>query len=167
MPDLPIRLASDADLPGVMRLVEAVIAGMRAQSIEQWDEVYPAADTLSTDIADGALRTCAVGDDPVGAIFVIDEHHDPNWRVPWTPVNGPAAVVHRLMVHPRHQGRGLARALMEYAEGLARKRGCRAVHLDAFSQNPQALNLYRRLGYRQVGTVTLRKGSELDVKAQI
>jgi hypothetical protein len=26
------------------------------------------------------------------------------------------------------------------------------------SQNPQALNLYRRLGYRDVGTVTLRKG---------
>lgn len=158
MIDLDVRAATEADLPAVMRLVEAVIAGMRAQAIEQWDDIYPAADTFSKDIAAGALHTCAVADDAIGAVFVLDEHHDPNWQVQWTPVDGRVAVVHRLMVHPRHQGRGLARSLMEYAERLAAQRGYAAIHLDAFSQNPQALNLYRRLGYRDVGTVTLRKG---------
>lgn len=157
MVDLAVRAATDADLPAVMRLVEAVIAGMRARGIEQWDDVYPSADTLAADIAAGSLHVCAVGDDPLNAMFVLDEHHVPEWTVAWTTLD-VAAVVHRLMVHPRHQGQGLASALMDHAEDLARSRGYEAIHLDCFSRNPQALNLYRRRGYREVGTVMLRKG---------
>ena len=155
--DLDIRLATENDLPAVMRLVAACIGDMRSRGIEQWDDVYPAADTLAADIAAGSLHVCAFGDDALGAVFVLDEHHVPEWTVAWTTVDG-AAVVHRLMVHPRHQGQGLARSLMVYAEAVARERGYTAIHLDCFSQNPQALNLYRRLGYHEVGTVTLRKG---------
>src|SRR5688572_18254042 len=139
-----------------MRLVAACVAEMRSRGIEQWDDVYPAADVFAADIAAGTLHVCAVGADPIGAVFVVDEHHVPEWTVTWT--SDHAAVVHRLMVHPRHQGRGLAGALMRHAEAMARERGYEAIHLDCFSQNPQALNLYRRRGYREVGTVTLRKG---------
>jgi GNAT superfamily N-acetyltransferase len=157
MNGLQIRDATGGDLPAVMRLVDAVIADMRSRAIEQWDAVYPAADVFSADIAAGTLHVCAVAGDPMAAVFVLDEHHVPEWTVTWTATAG-AAVVHRLMVHPRHQGRGVAQALMDYAERLARDRGYTAIHLDCFSQNPQALNLYRRRGYGEAGTVMLRKG---------
>jgi ribosomal protein S18 acetylase RimI-like enzyme len=62
------------------------------------------------------------------------------------------------MVDPRFQGRGLAREFMRFAERLAAERTCDVIRLDAFTANARALQLYQGLGYRDVGSVTFRKG---------
>ena len=67
-------------------------------------------------------------------------------------------MVHRLMVDPRYQGRGIAGELMRFAEDRAGELGYDAIRLDAFSANPRALWLYQRLGYHDAGCVTFRKG---------
>lgn len=62
------------------------------------------------------------------------------------------ATVLRVQVHPRHQGRGLGRVLMEGVHDAGRRHGWEFLHLtvrggtgtDAF---------YARLGYREVGRI--------------
>lgn len=131
---------------------------MRAAGIEQWDEVYPDAAVFGRDLAAGTLHILREGDVLLGC-FTLDTAHDPLWQgMAWAVPADAAAVVHRLMVHPAAQGRGLARQLMAHAESLARSRGFRAVHLDCFTANPAALRLYERLGYRRIGTAMMRKG---------
>jgi len=65
------------------------------------------------------------------------------------------AEVLTIAVDPRHQGRGIARKLMQ--EGLFRLYSDRCSHLflEVDAANTAALNLYRGLGFRQVGE---RKG---------
>jgi ribosomal protein S18 acetylase RimI-like enzyme len=63
------------------------------------------------------------------------------------------------MIDPAYQRHGLARVLMAFVEHEARRRGCRAMRLDAFTQNPHALRLYEGLGYRDAGGIRLRKGA--------
>ena len=70
----------------------------------------------------------------------------------------PVRFVHRLMIHPDCQRRGLARHLMTFAEIAARRAGCGALRLDAFTGNAPSLGLYRGLGYEDVGAVRFRKG---------
>jgi GNAT superfamily N-acetyltransferase len=157
---LTIRVATDTDVDGIMALVHDCIVRMREQGIEQWDEIYPDRATILADIEAAALHVASMGDDPLAAVFTVDEHQDPRWAVAaWTITDTPIAVVHRLMVRPAHQGKGLARRLMEIAEGLARARGYAAVRLDCFSENPQALRLYQTLGYHDAGPAQLRKGT--------
>ncbi|MEQ2008606.1 MAG: GNAT family N-acetyltransferase [Limisphaerales bacterium] len=147
-----------ADLPHLLALKDACIARMRADGIEQWDEVYPDAAVISRDLAVGTLRVLREGDDILGCV-TLDTTHDPLWQgMAWSAAGEPAAAVHRLMVHPAAQGRGLAKQLMAHAESLARARGFRSIHLDCFTANPAALALYERLGYRRTGTATMRKG---------
>jgi ribosomal protein S18 acetylase RimI-like enzyme len=62
------------------------------------------------------------------------------------------------MIHPDCQRRGLARHLMRFAEIAARRAGCGALRLDAFTGNAPSLGLYRGLGYDDVGEVRFRKG---------
>ena len=59
--------------------------------------------------------------------------------------------VEMLCVDPKYRGRGLGERLLREAEGLAKSRGCKYVHLDTFSfQSP---GFYRKLGYRRFGQI--------------
>ncbi len=146
------------DLPDLLALKDACIARMRADGIEQWDEVYPDAAVFTRDLAAGTLHVMREGGGVI-ACLTLDTVHDPLWQgMAWSAAGEPAAVVHRLMVHPAAQGRGLAKQFMLHAEVLARAKGFRAIHLDCFTANPAALALYERLGYRRTGMAQMRKG---------
>jgi RimJ/RimL family protein N-acetyltransferase len=56
-----------------------------------------------------------------------------------------------VMVARDHRGRGIGRALMESAEGWARRAGVLKIELHVFPHNEVALALYDHLGYRRVG----------------
>ena len=156
--DVLLRMATEADVGAAMRLVRTCIDGMRRAGIEQWDDVYPDEATLRND---ARTDTMHIVEDASGiyGMFVVNEYQDREYAdVPWTLVDVPIAVVHRLMVAPDHQHRGVARQLMRAAEARAVELGYGAIRLDAFTQNPRALRLYADLGYRDAGGIRLRKG---------
>ena len=155
---LTLRPGTSADAAPLLQLVRDCIAAMRAAGIEQWDEVYPNAEVIAKDIAGGTVEVLCDGPEIVACI-TIDSHLEAMWQgLDWTPQSEPAAAVHRLMVHPSQQGRGIARQLMRHAEAVARQRGCRSIRLDTFPQNPAAMALYPGLGYRSTGRAMMRKG---------
>lgn len=155
---LGVELGILPALPALIALKDACIARMRADGIEQWDEVYPDAAVIVRDLAEGTLHVLREGSGVIACV-TLDTAHDPLWKgMDWSVAAESAAAVHRLMVHPAAQRRGLAKQLMAQAEALAKARGFRAIHLDCFTANPAALALYERLGYRRTGTATMRKG---------
>jgi GNAT superfamily N-acetyltransferase len=154
-----VRPAHDDDLTRMGDLLRDCVARMQAEGIDQWDDVYPTAATLMADVRGAALYVAAVGGRPVAGAFALDERQEPEYAaVAWTTGAGRVGVLHRLMVHPSCQGRGLGALLMRFAEARARRLGCETLRLDAFAANPRALRLYARLGYRDAGAVTFRKG---------
>jgi ribosomal protein S18 acetylase RimI-like enzyme len=131
---------------------------MRAAGIEQWDELYPNAGTIARDTEAGTLHVLCEAEAIIASI-TIDSNMDSLWQgMDWSVGSEPAAAVHRFMVHPWQQGRGLAKMLMLHAERVAIEQGCRSIRLDTFLQNPVAMALYPRLGYHRTGTATMRKG---------
>ena len=56
-----------------------------------------------------------------------------------------------IAVHPNHQGRGIASALLAEALMLAMERGASASLLEVRPSNTAALKLYQRFGYEVVG----------------
>jgi GNAT superfamily N-acetyltransferase len=153
-----IRLAEEEEIEGLMQLVGDCIAGMRDAGIDQWDDVYPDRRTLLSDAGGRTLFVATEGAAVVGMIVVNDYQNPEYGGVPWTLAGTRVAVVHRLMVHPRFQRKGIARELMRFAERRARELGYDVVRLDAFSKNPAALQLYHGTGYHDAGQVTFRKG---------
>lgn len=142
-----------------MVLLRDCIADMRRTGIDQWDEIYPSHKTLLTDIQAGTMHLGVHNRETLVGALVLNEFQDAEWsKAEWTIMTVPILVVHRLMVDPKHQGRGIARDLMQFAEAWARANGYRAIRLDAFSANLRALRLYRGLGYRDAGGASFRTG---------
>jgi ribosomal protein S18 acetylase RimI-like enzyme len=159
MDDLAIRLADDSDLDEVTSLLRACIGFMLSEGIDQWDDVYPSRTTVVNDIREKTLYLASRAGPPAAAM-VMNETQDDAWNAAhWSIDDVRVLVVHRLMVHPQHQGKGVAQQMMGFAERWGQAHGYGAIRLDAFSENPRALRLYERLGYRDAGGATFRKGA--------
>jgi GNAT superfamily N-acetyltransferase len=157
--EIGIDLARPEDVEPLLALLRSCIQHLRAQGLDQWDELYPDQATVESDVRSGAALVARQGSRILGVV-VLDEHQDPEYAdVSWQLSEGPVVVIHRLMVAPASEGRGLARNLMQAAEERASALGYRSVRLDAFTKNPRALSLYPRLGYRDAGGIQLRKGA--------
>jgi GNAT superfamily N-acetyltransferase len=59
----------------------------------------------------------------------------------------PLLNVHDVYVVPSLRGKGIARALFDYAERVARRRACCKMTLEVLSGNLRAQRLYRALGF--------------------
>lgn len=57
--------------------------------------------------------------------------------------------IDNIAVDPSHQGEGLGRGLLEFAEEEARRRGFDAIHLYTHERMTENRALYGRIGYRE------------------
>jgi GNAT superfamily N-acetyltransferase len=152
-------------VPATREAVEEVLALARSctdhlagSDIPQWDDLYPDRGSIESDVRDDSgLLARQHGE--VVAYLALDRIQDPQYaQVDWRLVDAPIAVVHRLMVSPAWQGRGLGQWCMAVAEQRATQAGCATMRLDAFTGNPRAVRLYASRGYRAAGVVNFRTG---------
>ena len=61
------------------------------------------------------------------------------------------AEIKRMFVDPDARGLSIGRRLMETIEALGREKGIAAVRLETGINQPEALGLYRRFCYREIG----------------
>jgi GNAT superfamily N-acetyltransferase len=153
-----IRLAISADLGALEGLLSACVQDLGMQGIDQWDDVYPTATIHAQDLRARTLYVLQRDETLLGCL-TLDETFDPLWQgLAWQAPDDAALAVHRLMIDPGHQGQGLGRRLMSFAELRTLELDKSALRLDAFLHNPAALRLYDGLGYRRAGMAQMRKG---------
>ena len=140
----------------IIAMTKLCAADLITKGISQWDENYPDLNTIQTDIHRGELFKYVLDDSIVG-IVVLNESQDPEYNeLNWiTPVHSRNLVVHRLAVHPEHQGKGIARKLMDFAEKKAKHDGYDSIRLDTFSQNKRNQKFYDNRSYQRTGEVYL------------
>lgn len=70
---------------------------------------------------------------------------------------GRDAFVDEFYLREEYRGRGWGRATMTFVENAARAAGIRTLHLEVVRKNAKALELYRRLGFREHHSTFLSK----------
>lgn len=152
-----IRSADMGDIERVTDIVRNATCQMEEQGIDQWDDIYPNRTTLRNDIENGHLHVIENKTGIAGFVTLspeeLPEYNDVHWIY-----CGRVLAVYRLTIAPEHQGRKLASRLMDFAEKEAESKGFDTIRLDVFTENPRAVALYERRGYREAGTVHFRKG---------
>ncbi len=150
-----LRLATRDDIPGLMEIVRAVVPAMRASGNLQWNDDYPNPEVFALDIEADHLWVAEIDGRVAGVIALTGtqdaEYADADWDI-----SQPAVVIHRLAVHPRHHGQGIAAALLYQAEEVARQRRVLYVRLDTNTRNEATQKLLPKLGYRSCGEINLK-----------
>jgi len=130
---------------------------MRENGIDQWDENYPDRVSIENDLTTKTLFAYREENEILG-IVVLNENQDEEYaEINWSTADSDRnIVVHRLAVHPTHQGKGIARKIMDFAEQFAEEQKYDAIRLDTFSQNPRNQRFYTNRGYTDLGPVYLK-----------
>jgi len=129
---------------------------MRAAGNFQWGDDYPNPEVFVNDIALKQLWVSEI-DGQIAGVSAITTDQDPEYADAGWDITEPAIVTHRLAVNPDFQGKGVAKALMEQAEHVARFAGTHILRVDTNSENKATQALFPKLGYAFSGEITLAK----------
>ena len=154
-----IKLATINDIPEIISTTRACAAYMIKNGIYQWNEHYPSEKAFKKDIKRNELYVLHEANKIIGTIVIstlMDEEYIP---IQWL-TNGNNIYIHRLSVHPNHQGKGYAQKLMTFAENHAKTTRFNSVRLDTFSQNKRNQKFYETRGYQKLGDIFFPKQSE-------
>jgi len=151
---MKIRLATQADIPGIMQIIGEVVPLMIASGNFQWDDTYPNATVFENDIVAGELWVVEV-DGTIAGLSAITTEQYPEYADVGLDINETAIVTHRLAVSTRFRGRGVAALLMQQAELVARQREIKTLRVDTNSANKATGALFPKIGYRFVGEMKL------------
>jgi ribosomal protein S18 acetylase RimI-like enzyme len=134
---MSIRLATPSDVPEIVRVVDAAyspyIPRMRRKPGPMLDD-YPArvqSGTAWVFDADGALA---------GLLVLLD--------------GADHLLLENIAVDPVHHGTGVGRALLQFTEAEAVRRGYSEVQLYTHQTMTENIALYLRIGYRETGRRT-------------
>lgn len=155
-----IEHAKISEIPEIMRLTRACAKAMIAQNIYQWNEHYPSQQAFLKDINRNELYVLKEKKKIIGTIVIstfMDEEYVP---IKWLTPSVNNYYIHRLAVHPDHQGKGHARRLMDYAEAFAKAKKAPSVRLDTFSKNSRNQLFYEARGYKKLGVIYFPKQSD-------
>ena len=156
--DICYEKAEPEDKDEIMRLIRAAVEKMNRDGIRQWDELYPDENTIQHDIENGELiKGSYCG--KIVVIYVINESCDDEYNdADWQYTGGAYRILHRLCVCPDFQNQGIAGSALRHIESVLSAEGIASLRLDAFLQNPYALSLYKKFGYRIAGYADWRMG---------
>ncbi|MBI5117154.1 GNAT family acetyltransferase [Candidatus Poribacteria bacterium] len=76
--------------------------------------------------------------------------------------DGHRGWINYLAVHPHHQRAGIAKHMMDEAEGRLRAVGCPKINLQVRSTNAAVIEFYKRIGFKTDDVVSLGKRLEPD-----
>ncbi len=152
---ITVRPARPEELDLLWALVCRAVRHMNALGNPQWGADYPRRSDYAADLSRGELYAAVVDGVPAGAACINTAEAPEYAAVPWTTVP-PAAVIHRMAVHPDLQGRGVGGALFAFAEAWARRGGLKSMRIDTYTLNRPMRSLIQRQGFVPAGNIRLR-----------
>lgn len=126
---------------------------LERNGIYQWVDIYPTKEIIEGDLTKGVLYVLKNGSDIFGAINISEEQEAEYQSVDWKFDDVRVLVIHRLVIDPKHQRKGYAQRLMNFAENYAEKKNYTSIRLDAYSQNTRVLEFYKKRNYHIRGNV--------------
>ncbi|TGV03491.1 GNAT family N-acetyltransferase [Flavivirga rizhaonensis] len=155
-----IRKGTLSDIDNIIEITKSCAAYMIRKNIYQWNEHYPNKQAFIKDIDRNELYVLEIENSIIGCVTIstfMDKEYIP---ILWLTENTNNIYIHRLAIHPTHQGKGYAQELMTFAETFAKKSGCVSVRLDTFSQNQRNQKFYEHRGYKRLGNIYFPKQSK-------
>ena len=155
-----IRKGLSTDIDRILEITKACAKHMINKGIYQWNEHYPNKLAFEIDVNRNELYVLEIEKIIVGCIVISTFRDEEYIPVKWLTPNKNNIYIHRLAIHPKHQGNRNAQKLMDFAEQFAIENNYTSIRLDTFSQNKRNQLFYELRGYKKLEDIYFPKQSE-------
>ena len=151
-----IRKATEADLDAVIKIYDELHDAEESGEISVgWIRtIYPTRTTAEESLKRGDLFVLEDGT-VLGAGIInqnqVDFYEKGAWE--YKTEDNDVCVLHTLVISPQAGGKGYGKQFVKYYEDYALKLGCHELRLDTNERNDRAREMYRKLGYKEIGIV--------------
>jgi GNAT superfamily N-acetyltransferase len=148
---LPVRPATPEDVPPLMDLFREVRQWLCARGwSKEWEWIeYPNLDEYLLRWVNEHAVYVAELDGTIIATLTLDADDEPMWGE--RGQDGRALYMKKMATSRAAAGRGLGRALVDFAIEMARAQGRTLVRLDCLADDADLCRYYERLGFAPVG----------------
>jgi GNAT superfamily N-acetyltransferase len=137
----------------VTNLYKEVTKKLREKEILQWDRFYPNRFIILQDLKKECFFGIVENNQLLGVVVVNTTQSKQYGKLEWEDSRGKPLIIHRLAVHPNHQGKGIGKKLLQFAEDYAQKNGFSSIRLDVYTKNPGAISIYKHAGFVEKGFI--------------
>lgn len=155
-----IRKATLKDIENILQITRECASFMESKGICQWNAHYPNKSAFKNDALRGELYVVENNNNVIGCIVISTFMDEVYKKVSWLTESKQNIYIHRLAVQPKHQGKGYAQKLMDFAEEYAIKNSYTSIRLDTFSQNKRNQKFYELRGYKPLDKIYFPKQSK-------
>ena len=148
-----ITLANINDLIQIIETIKMCISDLGKKGIYQWNENYPTEKIIQNDIENNNLYI--IKDNcQIISLMTINEVQEKEWEtINWSLKNTKPLCIHRLIIHPSWQKKGLGREFLKFAIEFAHNNKNDSIRFDAYSGNPELITTYTKSGCKKRGEV--------------
>ncbi len=155
--ELRIRKAEEKDIDSVENIYNEILdnENKTGNVYTNWQKgLYPTRKDALNALNAGTLYVGELDDEVVACVNLNHiqpaEYSKINWSI--GAEGKEVLVIHTLCIPPRLAGKSIGRQFVGFAEKLAFELGCKTVRLDTYEGNIPAASLYKKLGYKFVGS---------------
>jgi len=154
------RRASMADLPQLKTVYRKIIAKMKEDGIEIWDDIYPC-EYFVEDIAAERFYLLEEGNELLAGFALCRENPAAD-KIQWNKRAAAPWYISRLGVDPAYLRRGLGYLALQKAVEQVRKNGGDSLRLLVGEINRPAIALYQKAGFLKAQGIYEQPFSDSD-----
>lgn len=158
---MEIRKSNVNDVQAIMKLVHQAQSYFKNNDIDQWQDGYPNADNILSDINNRHSYVLLQDNIIIGTMYFAFEE-DPCYKTiygKWLTHNQPYAVIHRIVVDENYKGQNYAKELLNYAITECHKHNITSIRIDTHHDNQSMQRFLQKSGFQPCGQITLESGS--------
>lgn len=151
------RKATEQDINKIFEIYEAIHT-LEEQGITTtgWIRgVYPVRETASNALKRDDLFVAEQNGEIVASAVInqmqTEEYKEGKWEYP--APDAEISVLHTLTVSPSAGGKGVGKAFISFYEQYAKQQNCPCLRIDTNARNVRAREMYKKLGFKEVGIV--------------
>ncbi len=153
--NLKIRKATKDDFDQVLELYNKIhTEEENGRTSTGWvRNIYPSDQTICDSLSRSDLFIAETDEKIVGAVIlnqIQDEIYE-NAKWQFSAPENQIMVMHTLVVDPEQKGKGIGKTIEHFYEEYALKNACHFLRIDTNVKNLPARNLYKKLGYKEIG----------------
>ena len=140
---ITIKQATEKDIPIIEDILLDVLNWLDSTGKQMWTKERITWKSMSTWLAVNEFCIAYINNNPVGCMALPD--YDPHT---WKDINkGESLFIHRLAVKRIAAGKGVSKALIDYAKTQSIQRDINAVRLDCWQNREKLREMYEREGF--------------------